>query len=436
MTFAMSRRSALVGAAAVFGTGTPGRAAEVDAVAVGAGAAGLAAARGLLAAGRSVAVLEARERIGGRMHTERRLGSRFDAGAQYIHWADRNPWRRIASELGIRTEEETGWAALRVFSGGVELADVDRARRRRAYGELDGLVAAAIRPDRSVADAVRDVGLDVVEAATGSTRLVLGEEPERVSAADYSAQWSGDDLLVPDGYGALAERFGQGLPVRLGTPVRRIRWDGPGVAVETGSGTIRARAAIVTVSIGVLQSGAITFAPALPDATGAAIHGLAMGAYTKIALRIDGAMIDHAAVRDAIDLESAAATTMFDPWPFGRDLVLAYTGGDFARDLCRAGEAAAIAHATERLAAITEPRVASAVTGGALADWWTDPYSRGSYSIAKPGRFDARDALKQPVGGRIWFAGEASAGGGAMTAGGAFLEGERAANEILSVLHG
>ena len=76
----------------------------------------------------------------------------------------------------------------------------------------------------------------------------------------------------------------------------------------------------------------------------------------------------------------------------------------------------------------------TAVTGARLAGWWTDPFAFGSYSIARPGSADAREALRAPVGDRIWLAGEASAGGGAMTAGGAFLEGERAAAAVLEKL--
>ena len=159
-----------------------------------------------------------------------------------------------------------------------------------------------------------------------------------------------------------------------------------------------------------------------------------MGAYTKIALRLDSGRLDAGELADAIDVESPAATTSFEMRPFGRDLVVAYLGGDYARRLCEAGEREAVAHATERLAAAGVASAARAVTAGCLADWWTDPFSRGGYSIAKPGRLASRLALRAPIGGRVWLAGEASAGGGAMTAGGAFLEGERAANEVARAL--
>ena len=428
-----TRRGFLAGSAALIGTGA--RAADLDVVVIGAGAAGIAAARRLRALGRTVLVVEARDRVGGRVATDTRLGLPFDAGAQYLHWAERNPWRGLASEYGIATEEDLGGRPPRIYMGGRTIPDSERGARRAAFSRLDGLLSAGTRPDRSIAQAVATAGPLLADAATGLTRLTLGEEPGRVSAADYDALWSGDDLVVPTGFAGLVGRAAQGLDIRLATPVTRIGWSSGGVSVDTGSGAIRARATIVTVPVGVLAAGGLDFEPGLPTATRDAIDGLGTGAYTKIALRLDRSRFDAAQLADAIDLESPDATTSFEVWPFGRDLVIAYCGGDFARSLCQAGERAAVAHAVERLAAITEPALAGAVQAGVLADWWTDPFARGSYSVAKPGRFAARSALREPIGGRIWLAGEFTAAeGGAMTAGGAFLEGERAAEAAARAL--
>ncbi|TDR93119.1 flavin monoamine oxidase family protein [Enterovirga rhinocerotis] len=405
-------------------------ASEVDVAIVGAGAAGLVAAKRLIAAGHTVLILEARDRIGGRILTDRRLGAPFDAGAVYLHWAERNPWRGIATSLGAELREEEGGGFFGIFADGIALPSDIRARRWSAFRRLDGLIAAGSRPDRSVADAAKAGGGDPDDGAGGLTRLTLGEEPDRVSSADYDQLWAGDDLLLPEGFGTLVTRFGAGLPVRLSQPVRRIDWSGRGVALETSSGTLRAKCAIVTVPIGVLQADAIAFRPALPAATRDAIGGLGMGAYTKIALRIDRAALGSTEIADAIDVGSGPDAVSFDVFPFGRDLVLCLLGGDHARRLCEAGEAAAVDHVTERFGRVFGANAKAAVRGGVLCGWWSDPFSRGSYSIARPGRLEARLALRQPIGGRIWLAGEASAGGGAMTAGGAALEGERAANEI------
>ena len=402
-------------------------------VVVGAGAAGLAAVASLRAAGQEVVLVEARDRIGGRAFTDRALGAdcRFDAGAEYIHWAERNPWAPIARADGVRFAREEGWARTLTVDGR-PATDSERADRRAGFTGLDALLAPK-EGDTSPAEAARAGGPNAEIAAAGLSRLSLGEDPERVSAVDYDRLWSGTDLWV-DGYGDLVARRFADLPVRLGCPVREIDWSGRLVRVETAGGTLAAAAVIVTVPVGVLKSGALRFTPRLPDATEAALDALGMGAYTKIGLRLDPAKVDPAILGDAVSVLTDGPTLYFEMGPFGRSIAVANLGGDLARDLCRAGEPAAIALATERLGAILGAKAHGAVLAGRLAGWWTDPYARGSYSIVGPGHPEARARLQDPVGARVFLAGEALAGGGAMTVGGATLDGERAARAVLKVL--
>lgn len=402
-------------------------------VVIGAGAAGLAAASVLRAAGQEVVLLEARERIGGRAFTDQALGPdcRFDAGAEYIHWAERNPWAPIARAAGVRFAEDGSWARTLTIDGR-PATEAENASRRAGFSGLDALLAPK-GGDPSLAEAARAGGPNAERAAAGLSRLSLGEDPERVSAVDYDRLWSGTDLWV-DGYGALVARHGSDLPVRLGCPVRAIDWSEKTVRIDTGAGVLGAAAAIVTVPIGVLKSGAIRFTPQLPAPVETALGGLHMGAYTKIALRLDPAKVDPAALGDAVSVITGGATIYFEIGPFGRPIAVANLGGDLARNLCRAGEPAAVALATERLGVILGSKALGAVQAGRLAGWWTDPYAQGSYSIVNPGHAEARDRLREPVGGRVFFAGEALAGGGAMTVGGATLDGERAARDVLKVL--
>lgn len=429
-----SRRGFLGGVAFAVAAPRVRAASDVDVVVVGAGAAGLAAARRLGEAGRSFAVLEARGRIGGRAFTDMTLGVPFDAGAQYIHWAERNPWKRIADELGVPlTEDEWGDPPL-VYVDGVRISEAERAKRRGGYGSISAALSLGTAADRSFAEAVRNGPPELLDAAGGVTRFSLGEDPERVSVADYQQLWSGDDYLVPSGYGALVSRHGADIPVRLDTPVTGIRWNAGGADVETPSGTLKAQAVIVTVPVGVLKAGGIRFSPELPAPIQGALDGLGMGAYTKIALRLDRARVGQLEATDFFEVLDGTKATNFEFWPFGRDLAIALLAGDHGRHLCEAGEAAAVDFVTERLAVMIGGRIRGAVTGGRLAGWWTDPYARGSYSVARPGQLSARTTLRQPVAERIWFAGEATAGGGAMTVGGATLEGERAAQESIRTL--
>lgn len=427
-----SRRSVLAAAAgAALTRAAPARASgDPDVVVVGAGAAGLAAAAALRAGGLSVQVLEARGRVGGRVRTDRRLGPAFEAGAQFIHWSETNPWTAIAAELGFETEDAWKGGGFAFYQEGRPVPPEERARRLRASDRVDALMEAAPGPDASIADVVRPAGPDALDIARTLTRLSLGEEPERVSNADYEQLSDGRDLVLPGGYGALLERFAAGLPISLDTPVRRIDWSGRDVAVETASGTLRARAVLVTVSAGVLASERLAFLPGLPDDVRDAVAGLRMGAYTKAAFQLPPARPGAADIIYTTDVSAEGGTVSFDPRPFGRDLVVAYFGGDYARRLCEAGPAVALDAIRGRFGRVYGGELAASLGEGALADWWTDPFSLGGYSIACPGHAAARLALRRPLGERVWLAGEASAGEGAMTAGGAALEGRRAAAEI------
>ncbi|TXN12251.1 FAD-dependent oxidoreductase, partial [Methylobacterium sp. WL122] len=291
-------------------------------------------------------------------------------------------------------------------------------------------------PDRSLAEAAAVAGPDMVQAAAGLSRLSLGEEPDRVSLLDYDRLWSGTDLWL-DGYGSLVRRRFAMMPVALGTAATGIDWSGGGVRVTTPGGILDAAAVILTVPVGVLASGAIHFTPDLPAPTRDALGGLGMGAYSKVGLRLDPARIDLKALGDAVSVARRGEqdrTIYFEVSPFDRPLAVANIGGDGSRALCELGEAAAVAEVTDRLVAILGTQARGAVTAGKLAGWWTDPYARGSYSIARPGHADARAALQAGIGERIFLAGEAYAGGGAMTVGGATLDGERAGQAVLRML--
>ncbi|MBV8851722.1 MAG: FAD-dependent oxidoreductase [Methylobacteriaceae bacterium] len=412
---------------------------DADVLIVGAGAAGLAAARECRRLGKTFILVEARDRIGGRVFTDTSLGQPFDAGARYIHWAERNPWTDVARDLGAVTRPDIFLpGGFRFYANGKPVPEADRNLRRQAFAALSHLLEddAADVPDISLIDEVASRGSAFTEAAGGLARMALGEEPERVSARDYARLWSGDDLVVPGGYGALVQAYGAGLPVRLSTPVAAIRWDGQGIAAETNDGTIRARAAIVTVPPTVLASGAIRFIPELPASTRDALAGLGAGALTKIGLKFGGARFDVPADSDIFEMEAPGETFDFECWTFGRDIVVANFGGDHARRITADGDRAAVATTLDAFVRVVGSDARKSFKGGSVHAWHRDPYSLGCYSHCLPGHADARAKLAEPVTNRIFFAGEATGGedfGGAMTAGGAFLAGQAAARKAAGV---
>ena len=416
-------------------SGMAGTQADVDVVVVGAGAAGIAAARALVTAGRSVRVLEARDRMGGRAFTDHAGPGRipFDAGAAYVHFADRNPWVAIAAELGIPLQKHRGWGGGQAYRYGERLdaaANTARMEARDALWEMfEGWQETGAR---SLGELVADAPPLVREAALRFGQQAIGEEPERIDLADLLSLWEGPDCIVPGGYGTLVTRAAEGLPIALSTPVSAIRWDGRGVALETPRGVVRAAAAIVTVPVGVLKAGAIGFTPALPAATLEALDGMRMGALSKVALAFDGERFGWPSPSDFVQAIGTGLT--FELWPFSRDIVVATIGGDAARALMAPGEDAAISATLDVFAGIVGGEARKHFTGGRVAAWMHDQWSLGSYSVVEPGRAGVREALAQPVGGRLFFAGEATAGPGAMTVGGATLEGRRAAATVIAAI--
>lgn len=408
--------------------------APVDVVIVGAGAAGLSAAKTLRKHGVSFVVVEARGRIGGRTVTDTSLGTPFDGGATYIHFADKNPWSKIAQDLSVEARAGS-WRSggSRAYSDGApapEETEIARRQGRNKLWELAGDIDES--NDVSFAALVRGAAPDIVFAARSMMRGAVGEEPERVSVADYGRLYEGSNLIVPGGYGALVARYGEDVPVQLSTPVSAIDWSGQGVKVSTPAGTLQARHAIVTVPLGVLQAEAIRFAPRLPDETLRAIAGMKMGALSKLALRFEGERFGAPPDMHFTETGDSAPQMSFELWPFDRDIVVCWFGADYARSLNAQGEAAAVDHMLERFVKIVGADARKAFRGGRHFGWSADPLAQGGYSYCVPGRARARDELRRPVGNRIWFAGEHVAGKASMTVGGATLSAESAAEAVVA----
>jgi monoamine oxidase len=431
----LSRRAFTAGALGLALT-RPALAEDTDVVIIGAGAAGIAAARALRSAGKRYILIEARDRVGGRLWTNTDLGQPFDAGGAYIHFADRNPWTEIAAEAGIDARGgQRLWSGSIAYRNGAALSPDAAASRwegmrkvAEAYEEVDE------RRDVSIAVALEDEDQQVRDLGRIQSQMAAGEDPEWVSVSDWNKLESGQNRLVPGGYGSLAIRAAEPLDVRLGVRATEINWSGQLVAVTTDKGVIRARKAIVTVPIGVLKAGRIRFTPGLPGEQARALDGLRMGALSKIALRFKDDRFGFSAHQFLAEIGEPGRAITFEAWPFDSDLIVATFGGDYARGLARQGEPAAIDHALERFIRIAGSDARKAFTGGKLAGWSEDPFALGSYAVVLPGRLRARDSLAKPVGDKLWFAGEATAGIYAMTAGGAYFAGRDAAKAIIQKL--
>ncbi len=405
---------------------------EVDVVVVGAGSAGLAAAKALRKAGKSVIVFEAMKRIGGRAHTESdTFGVPFDRGCAWLHAADRNPYFPDAEAAGWRLYHHDMGVDHLYFGRTIATTD-ELAELARAEAALVEALDARTDPGGDQLSALFATTLAGNAAATFAGPMDFAQDADELSIADLASAADLDpNYFTFEGFGALVARWGGDVAVELDTPVREIRWDGPGVSVTTDRGTVKAGRVIVTVSTGVLAFDGIRFVPDLPEEYDAAFDYLPMGLLTKIPLVVKGERFGQQAFDDLLIERRGHGDIYFLCFPFDLDLMVGFVGGDFAWEIECAGEEAAIDFATERLVRTFGGDARKAIGKGAMTQWGSERWTRGAYASARPGHAGARQVLAQPVAERIYFAGEALAGPLKQTCGGARVSGESVAAAII-----
>jgi monoamine oxidase len=406
-----------------------------DVAIIGAGAAGIGAARRLIERRLSVVVLEARERIGGRARTvATALGHPVDLGCEWLHSGDRNPWTAIARDSAFTVDENLPDWGTRLRRAGASPEDEAgwQSARDEFYRRMEA--AGDAEPDRAAATLLPAGGrwnalLDAISTWAN------GVELDRLSLRDHARYAdSGINWRVREGYGALIAAYGDGLPVRLGSPVRRVDHRGRTIRVETARGNLRVRAALVTLPSTLLAAETIRFMPQLPQAKRAAAHGLPLGLANKLFLALDGAAPDLPRDGHFVGALDRVATGSYQVSPYGRPMIAAYFGGALALDLERAGAAAMADFAVGELAGLFGTAIRQRLRFLASSAWAGDSFARGSYSFALPGHAGDRARLAAPVDDRLFFAGEACSTEHFSTAHGALLSGREAADRIAAVL--
>jgi monoamine oxidase len=403
---------------------------DLDAIVIGAGAAGLAATRKLRAHGLSVIALEARGRIGGRAWAESEsFGVLIDRGCAWLHSADINPWRSVAAEVGCTViERNPTWRSRRL--GNRCLREDEEVERDRAIDDSYAAIHAA-------GEAGRDVSASDVVNGTGTyawlfeavCSWVSGVQPAELSTLDHARYGdTGNNWPVVEGYGTIVARYGAGLPVRLDAPVSAVEWGSRGVNVSTPTGTLRARCAIVTLPPSVLTDGSIRFTPALPVAKQEAIHHIALGIANKVFLAFDGDPFGMPEMSFATASSDRRRAVSLQFRAFGQNLVMGYLGGTLARELELAGPAAMTDFVLGELVAMFGSAVRQQITRTSCTAWYTDPWSRGAYSAAHPGHAHRRPDLAAPLDEKLFFAGEACSIDAYSTCHGAYLTGLAAAD--------
>lgn len=405
---------------------------DADIVVIGAGAAGISAAKWIAAAGRKVIVVEASGQIGGRCLTDTTsFETPFDRGARWLHNPETNALVKLARAAGVELYPTPGGQKIRI------------GRRNARAGETEEFLATVVRANRAIDDAARKGDPSCASALpkdlgdwAGTTEYVLGayaagKDLKDLSAVDHvRAQERGTEIASRSGLGALMIKLADGLPVALSTPATRVSWSGRDIAVETPAGRIATRAVIVTASTNVLASGAIKFTPELPKRQLDAAAKLSLGSTDRIAMWMPGNPL--ALGRDELMIEQSTDTRtgVMLANVSGSALCTVDVAGSFGRDLSAQGEAAMVAFAVEWLTKLFGSDIAKAVKKSSATRWNASPFVQGAMSGAVPGGQFARRALIEPMG-NLFFAGEATHETLWGSVDGAWESGERAADAAL-----
>src|SRR5215475_14021112 len=349
---------------------------EADIVVIGAGAAGIAAARRIQAANRKVIVIEATNQIGGRCITDSSTFEvPFDRGARWMHNPDTNPIIKLARSAGLEIVTAPSGQKIRI------------GRRNARAGETEDFLATLVKANRALDEGSRrgDISCAAVLPKelgdwAGTVDFTLGASFSGKDLKDLSVVdkvRAGDHNFVfacRQGMGTLMAKLGEQLPVSLSTPVNRVNWSNRDVTVDTPSGRITARAAVITVSTGVLMSGNIKFGSEMPKRVLDAASKLSLGSYDHIALQIPGNPMGLS--RDDVIVEQSTSnkTGLLLANMGGSSLCSIDVGGSFGRDLSSQGDAAMVAFAKEWLTKLFGSDTAAAVKKSSATRWNTSPY--------------------------------------------------------------
>lgn len=413
---------------------------EPDVVIVGAGAAGIGAGIELAGRGIPFVILEAADRAGGRAFTDTAsLPHLWDRGCHWLHCADVNPLVAWADRLGADYLRQTRFDHLMVSAGGVWADEATRGAARAALHAAFGAIyeAAARGEDVAVADVLPDAGR-WAPAVRHILQLMASGDPEDVSAAAYG-DYDDTEVNWPviSGYGDLIGRMAAGLPIRLGVPVTRVEEAPGGVRVETGSGTLAAKAAIVTVSTNVLRAGAIGLGRGPARDLLDLVEDVPCGSYEKVAVALRRRVVEETGKQFCmVDPDDGTAPVDFQISASGAPLMIAHLGGSLARGLADAGAAAMTDFALERLALAFGTDIRAEVVATATTGWQHDPSVLGAYSHARPGAASRRHAMIAADTGRIAFAGEAFSRPWQATAHGAYASGRDVAARVAAHVAG
>ena len=411
-----------------------------DVIIVGAGAAGLSAAKELSRLGLTYKVLEASHRIGGRAYSEEIAPDEwFDLGCAWLVGGDSNPFVKIADELGIALSRDKSDRFLlrnhRFYRDGNTLNPDEQAACIQYYTDCYNAIAKAGEQGRDVAISdVIDMDHEYAPPFLTAIGTAWGMDVDQVSTADSASTKGELGHQALRGYGNLVAAWGRDVDVSLNCRVEKIDWSGSVVKLETPKGTISGRCALITVSTGFLGSGELGFSPGLPDWKAEAIHNLPMGTENKIGVHFDKDIFGDDGRAHVTTWRTDGHAGKVDASVMGLNTASVFVGGRLGVWLEKQGGQALQEFAIDRMADIFGNGIRKHADRCIATAWESEPWTRGSWACARPGHADKRADLARPINDLLFFAGEATVYGGQGTCNGAYESGIRAAEEIARTL--
>jgi monoamine oxidase len=410
---------------------------------VGAGMAGLAAARSIADAGWPVRVIEARDRIGGRVRTNRDWGVPLEMGASWIQGARDNPLTDLASQARVQTVA-TDYDEVAKLAVDPRLQPLDyqentwRRFVEQARDDVDGgSLGAAVDAAATSEELSGSERAQLAYYVNTEIEDEYAADANQLSATtfDTGRYTGGPQVIIPSGYDALPRLLANGLQIVLNSPVTAVTRRAGSVTVRSGDTAFDGPAAIVTVPLGVLKAGAITFDPPLPEGHAHAVNALGFGVLSKSFFRFDRRTWQHEnAFYQYLGAPSGTQPGGWAQWftmPVAAGpIVLAFNAGDRGRAVESSSPNELIASALPIARQLFGDNASPVEVR--TSSWTTDPYARGAYSFHAPGSgLDDRRQLQEPIGDRLYLAGEAVGVNNPATVHGAVLSGQYAAAELM-----
>jgi monoamine oxidase len=428
---------------------------QEDVIVIGAGIAGIESARFLQSQGYSVLVLEARDRIGGRVLTNNSLDNiPLDLGASWVHGVRNNPVTALIRQFQIKILQTDYNSFIQYNSNGNKVTDFQERELEKLFDILVEKIEAfrtnlksQNQPDISLQQALKEIIINKRFTSQEIVRLnyIVNTFIEHDHAADINnlslfnfdqtKEFKGGDVIFPEGYQQITDKLAKGLIIKLGQIVQRIDYSSSKIKITTNKKMFVADRVIITVPLGVLKSGSIKFYPNLPLNKQVAINRLDMGLFNKVYLYFPQIFWDkkHDIFR-YISSKKGEWSEWLNFYKYIRKPVLVgFNAGVYAMDLESLNDMEIIQEAMRVLRTIYGKNIPNPINY-LITRWQSDPFSRGSYSCLPPGASILdRQILSEPIANKLFFAGEATSKDFAATVHGALLSGRQAARQIVNL---